>query len=163
MSVVTDNSAQRLSSFSEPAGLGGFGDTTWRGLGSSWFNEANIEQEDFYRDLYSQELAFQRQQESAEAAFDRESAFNAEQAQIYRDWAERLSNTAYTRAVKNLKEAGLNPVLAASQPASTPSASSASASQSVAGSTGGYSASRARDDLATIFVGMAKVIAGLLD
>ena len=39
--------------------------------------------------------------------------FNAEQAQIHRDWQERMENTKYQRAIKDMKSAGLNPVLAA--------------------------------------------------
>lgn len=42
------------------------------------------------------------------------SAKSAEQAQIGRDWSERLSNSQYQRAVSDLRAAGLNPVLAAS-------------------------------------------------
>lgn len=58
----------------------------------------------------------------------RQNAFNAEQAQIARDFEREMSNTAYTRAVQDMRNAGLNPALMYSQGgASTPSASPATA------------------------------------
>lgn len=58
----------------------------------------------------------------------RQNAFNAEQAQIARDFELEMSNTAYTRAVQDMRNAGLNPALMYSQGgASTPSASPATA------------------------------------
>lgn len=48
--------------------------------------------------------------------------WSAQQAQIQRDWEERMSNTAYQRASQDMQKAGFNPALLVSQgSASTPS------------------------------------------
>lgn len=55
-----------------------------------------------------------------------EQAFNAEQAAIQREWEEKMSSTAYQRAVTDMRKAGLNPaMLSAGGGASTPAGSSA--------------------------------------
>lgn len=57
-----------------------------------------------------------------------QNQFNAEQAEIQRQWEEQMSNTSYQRAMADMEQAGLNPILAAGNlgGASTPSGSAAS-------------------------------------
>lgn len=64
-------------------------------------------------------IQYDRELEAAKIA----SATSAEEARKAREWVEKMSNTSYQRAVKDLIAAGLNPALAYSQGgASTPSA-----------------------------------------
>lgn len=57
-------------------------------------------------------------------------AFEAEQAQLNRDFQERMANTAFQRQVADLRAAGLNPYLAANLGgAATPNGSVASGYQ----------------------------------
>lgn len=57
-----------------------------------------------------------------------QNQFSAQEAQKNRDWQERLSNTAYSRAVADMKNAGLNPYLmyGSASAASTPAGAVAS-------------------------------------
>lgn len=68
---------------------------------------------------------------------DISNAFSASEAQKSRDFSERMSSSAYQRAMIDMRAAGLNPALAISQGgASTPSSASAQASSAHAGKSG---------------------------
>lgn len=65
---------------------------------------------------------------------ERSRQFNAEQAQLARDFEERMSNSAVSRRMQDLINSGINPILAYSQGgASTPSGASATHSAINAG------------------------------
>lgn len=100
---------------------------------SEWFDNALTGERDFNREkeLLNLSNAFNANQ----AQISRE--FNANQAQISRDFTREMSNTAYSRAVADLKKIGLNPYSILS-PASTPNSAVASSSpaRSSSGSAG---------------------------
>lgn len=109
----------------EPFSLFGFGSS------SSVVDENTMEQ---FRQLYN-DMYWQQYLKDIDARlFEQTSAnqlmnFNAQEAAKARQWSEDMSNTAYQRAVKDMRAAGINPILAYSQGgASSPAASSASSS-----------------------------------
>lgn len=85
-------------------------------------------------------LGGERRNDAQEAMFNQGNQFNAQQAQLSREWSaeqaakqmdfqERMSGSAYQRAIADMKASGLNPMLAYSQGgASTPGGAMGSSS-----------------------------------
>lgn len=91
-------------------------------------------------------LAYNAYQTAEDRKFNAEQAelsrrFNAEEAQKTRDWQEQMSNSAYSRAIADLKSAGINPyaLLSGMNASSTPSGATGSGSSAYSNShTGSY-------------------------
>lgn len=72
-------------------------------------------------------LEAQKLREYQTASADKAMNWEAEQAKIQRDYQTEMSNTSFQRATKDLKAAGLNPILAAGTQASSPAGAMGSA------------------------------------
>lgn len=92
-----------------------------------------------------------------QANVDREFAHN--EAELSRRFSERMSNTAYQRAVEDLRKAGFNPyaIYGGAQQASTPSSAYASASGARASGRKGLA-----EDVVETVIGSAFDLAGSL-
>lgn len=112
----------------------------------------NEEQAAINRDFNANQAALNRAFNSAEASAARDWSsmeaqlnrmFNSSEAANTRAWQERLANTAYQRAMSDMKKAGLNPILMASQgfSSNTPSGATGSGSSAQGFSASGQNAS----------------------
>lgn len=100
-----------------------------------------------------------------EQMFNQSMAFNAEQAQLNREWQERMDSTKYQRAIKDMKAAGLNPVLSVTGNGISVGSGGGGASASIsAPSMGAYSGGLlgANDASISGYTGQMEYYSGLL-
>lgn len=131
---------------------------------ASWFQrtfdpskvqmEYNAQQAQIDRDFQQLEAQTARDFNARESALARE--FSAQEAEKNRQYQTEMSNTAYTRAVQDLKNAGLNPYLAYSQGgASSPSGATAQMTSASASAPTGARASAGQSGLANGLLSLA--------
>lgn len=102
---------------------------TKEGVNNAVSNTLGLDSENPLGDLFKS-LANRITASHLTGAEQEANAFSAEQAQINRDFEERMANTQYQRGVADMRAAGVNPALAMSQGgAAAPSGNAASSVQ----------------------------------
>lgn len=104
----------------------------------------------------------QKNRDFQQMIYNQTSAFNASEAQKNRDWQEYMSNTSYQRAVKDLRAAGLNPILAYGNGGASSGSGATASIGTLSGSQGsGYTANFKSDSSAQdLFVNILQMLVG---
>lgn len=120
-------------------------------------NQFTAEQNQKAMDFSAQQAALDRafQQSSADKAMK----FSADQAALTREWETQMSNSAYSRAMADLKKAGVNPLLAVTAgQSSTPTVGAASGFSSAGSTASGYSGSGMKANASSIVQSIVSMI-----
>ena len=120
-------------------------------------NQFTAEQNKAAMDFSAQQAALDRafQQSSADKAMQ----FSADQAALTREWETQMSNSAYSRAMADLKNAGVNPLLAVTAgQSSTPTVGAASGFSSAGATASGYSGSGMKANASSIVQSIVSMI-----
>lgn len=124
--------------------------SVWRDIGQ-FFTGGTSAQAQYNADQAT--LEYNRQN----ALLDKQQAYNSAEAEKARQYDTYMSNTSVQRRMADLKAAGINPILAAQQGASTPAspAASSAASASAASSRSSYDSNSNRSSKVSVAVNSA--------